>query len=545
MQQKLTTTKTNNTNINNDPSSPSSMVGEANTSIHDIYERLGVQPPNYNTARVLNIFGIIQLPISRWSWKIHGHILPILHFFDYYGSTSTSSRSRSSRSSSISSSSPRRRRPPRPPPDVFVNLRVLWCKLLSSLDPNSLAYEGQGQGRFRRWQQQLKDEDEDEDNKSLLPMLHYHATYRMLSPSPFKWTLRYLNLWKLFPRWMHANIELRTVYINNSLKKVIITRITNNTNASNPSASTTSTITTSEDNDDEFDNHNDNGSDNDSDNNICFIILGGGYDPRGAKLAAATASPPSPPSSSISYDNNDNDNDNDNRQQQQQQRSVARRRIVYELDLPVVVESKQWLLRRAGFNATTIIDNDYDNDEDEDEDDSKDNNNQVVRLIPIDLNDDIAVDYALTKIQNELININISSSKLGDGSSCWHVVVISEAVLMYLKPGKADRILKSIAEKFGGSNNDNDNDDNGIDDGDDSSDNGGCFVGASFVFADRLIRYSNTNNDNNNKDGTAEKSKDEEESDISQWLSTNGGWKLQEFLLKPGATRHLGIATTK
>ncbi|MGK3745422.1 MAG: hypothetical protein ACI90V_012283, partial [Bacillariaceae sp.] len=44
---------------------------------------------------------------------------------------------------------------------------------------------------------------------------------------------------------------------------------------------------------------------------------------------------------------------------------------------------------------------------------------------------------------------------------------------------------------------------------------------------------------------TAKKSKDEEESDISQWLSTNGGWKLQEFLLKPGATRHLGIATTK
>jgi hypothetical protein len=491
----------------------------------DIYERLGVQPPAHNTTRVLNIFGIIKLPISRWSWRIHGRILPILHFFDSYDYGSTSSSSSSSNTNN--GRSPRRqRRPPRPPPDVFVNLRVLWCKLLSSLDPNSLAYEGR----------QLKDDDEDEDEDTSL--LLYHATYRMLSPSPFKWSLRYLNLWKLFPRWMHANIELRTVYINNSLKKVITTNNASCTNTNNTSTSTSTTSSASEDNDDDD-------ADFDNDNDICFIILGGGYDPRGAKLAATASA-----SSSISYDN-------ENRR---------RRRVVYELDLPVVVESKQWLLRRAGFNATTIIDNDdfdsndYDNDNDND---SNNNNNNQVRLIPIDLNNDIAVDYALTKIRNELIN---SNSKL-DGSrsrSRWHVVVISEAVLMYLKPGKADRIIKSIAERFGGCNNDDN--DNGVDDGDDSSDDG-CFVGASFVFADRLIRYTNdntiANTNNNNKDGTssvgvgadaggkaepftntAKKSKNEEESDISQWLNNNGRWKLHEFLLKPGATRHLGIATT-
>ena len=448
-----------------------------------IYHRLGVRPP-HNTTRVLQLFGL-QLPLSRWSWRIHGRILPLLHLFDG------------------------NRHKDRPPPDVFVNLRVLWCKLLTSLDPNSLAYEGQ-QRRRKRGHSNNSNAVADTANQQEQQQLF--ATYRMLPPYSMKWTLRYLGLWRFFPRWMHANIELRTVYLNRALTKVLKLNM--------PSAenNATSTISGIAENVDKC--AVDKGA-VDTDN-ICVIILGGGYDPRGAKLSCC-----SPTTSNI--------------------------RRVYELDLPVVVDSKRRLLRRAGFRVIDdddnkdIVDSGFDRDRDRDRDNG-------VRLEGIDLNDDVAVDQVLDKIQQELISLSkLSEDNNSDDSNSkncssttrrnrWRVVVISEAVLMYLKPGKADRILEGLSERFG-------------EDGPNNFYN----ASASFVFADRLFRHNATANITSSENSvhdastaadtaaknvaTAEGFTGMEESDVRQWLRDRG-WKLQEFLSKPGATRHLGIATT-
>lgn len=98
---------------------------------------------------------------KRWSWKWHSRLLPLLHF----GQGDTC------------------------PPDSFVNLRVLWNKALTSLDRKSPANEA----------------------------LDHYPTFHML-PRVSRWLLfRAIPLW-MYPRWMHANIELRTVYLNRAVE---------------------------------------------------------------------------------------------------------------------------------------------------------------------------------------------------------------------------------------------------------------------------------------------------------------------------------------
>ncbi len=399
-----------------------------------IYHELGVRLP-HNATKVLKPGFGIEFPLARWSWKIHGKLLPLLHIFDYGR-----------------------------PDDVFVNLRVLWCKLLISLDPRSVAYEGRMASR-QRIRQNEKNSCQN-SNTCIYDTgynMYLYSTYRMLPPYSIKWALRYLGLWRLFPRWMHANIELRIVYLQTALEKVL---------ASRQKAGDVSIDA----------------------ERICVVILGGGYDPRGARLSA----------------------------------KVER---VYELDLPVVVDSKRQLLLRAGFD---VIDNRNNTHSDgNDCDPASDGRRKGVRLEGVDLNDDVAVDGVLDKIRQELIS---DASALSTGKCQWHVVLVSEAVLLYVDTGKAERILTGVSERFR-SETCKDNQDN-------------CFSGASFVFADRLLpRKTSTN-------GTAKTAArgrmslplspdliESEESEVRRWLRDNG-WELNDLFLKPGATRHLGIATT-
>ena len=115
-------------------------------------------------------------------------------------------------------------------------------------------------------------------------------------------------------------------------------------------------------------------------------------------------------------------------------------------------------------------------------------------------------------------------------------MLVSEAVLLYVDTGKAERILEGVSERFRAEICKNTQDT--------------CFSGASFVFADRLLRR------NTSKNGTAKTAArgrmslpfspdliEIEESEVRRWLRENE-WELNELLLKPGATRHLGIATT-
>jgi hypothetical protein len=131
----------------------------------DAYEILGVQAPNTNStlSRVCNkIFGTEhEQSLKRWVWKLHGKLLPVLHIWD--GDYA---------------------------PELFVNLRVLWNKALSSVDPKSPVYEG---NQFR--------------------------TYIML-PRSSRWILRVIPA-RWFPRWYHANIELRTAYLNQAIDREI------------------------------------------------------------------------------------------------------------------------------------------------------------------------------------------------------------------------------------------------------------------------------------------------------------------------------------
>jgi O-methyltransferase involved in polyketide biosynthesis len=355
---------------------------QANGGADDaIYARLGVKPPQ-NRFRVLKLLGR-EFPLSRWSWTLHGNLLPLLHLFDGERKTDR-------------------------PKDVFVNLRVLWCKLLSSLDPKSLAYEGSNTSGEN------------------------FTTYRLLPPYSIKWPLRYMGLWRFFPRWMHANIELRTVYLEGALQKVL----GDHGNAEPKS-------------------------------NICVIILGGGYDSRGAKLST---------------------------------RSDVQR--VYELDLPIVVDSKRRMLQRAGVRLL--------------DDDSNDSGaRSSVCLEGVDLNDDVQVDRVLDKIRDELVSLLPQTS--GEDPR-WHVVVISEAVLMYLDTSKAELILEGLANRFCANNNN--------------------FTDASFIFADRLIRRVAGASRSNSRI-----TDDSELVEVQKWLQERG-WKLHELLFKPGATRNLGFATS-
>ena len=128
---------------------PSSAVDE------DVYDHLSVRPPSkrLQNSKKLSSF-------KRFVWRLHGHLIPLLHF-------GTS-----------------------PPSEVCVNLRVLWCKAISSLDRKSPVYE------------------------------HPHFwTYNLL-PKYSRWILWVTPSW-LFPRWFHANIELRSAFLKRSIDKVI------------------------------------------------------------------------------------------------------------------------------------------------------------------------------------------------------------------------------------------------------------------------------------------------------------------------------------
>ena len=99
--------------------------------------------------------------IWKFAWRFHGKILPILHWEKFDKAK---------------------------PKDSSYSLKVLWCKAIASMDRSSLAYDS-------RW------------------------TYDTL-PSLSRWTLRVIPK-RLFPRLHHANIELRTVYLDKMIQQEI------------------------------------------------------------------------------------------------------------------------------------------------------------------------------------------------------------------------------------------------------------------------------------------------------------------------------------
>jgi O-methyltransferase involved in polyketide biosynthesis len=97
--------------------------------------------------------------IWKYSWRIHGRILPLLHAFD---------RARSK--------------------DMDYSLKCLWCKAITGQDRTSPVFDG-------------------------------GLAYDML-PSGSRWIVKLPN--RIFPRLIHFNIELRTAYLDRALRQEII-----------------------------------------------------------------------------------------------------------------------------------------------------------------------------------------------------------------------------------------------------------------------------------------------------------------------------------
>jgi hypothetical protein len=356
-----------------------------------IYKELGVPLPTTWTFGGLN----------RLSWKINGqYLIPLLHSNDNIVV-----------------------------PDSFVNLRVLWCKALSSFNPKSTAgvYEGHVEPKF--------------------------ITYNML-PQPSRNIIKYF--WWSFPRWMHANIELRTTYICQSIHTVL-DRLHHKEGQQRRRR----------------ENH-----------RICMIVLGGGYDTLATKLLY--------------------------------QHFVDR---VYELDLSSVVETKQKLLHRA-FSSSSL------QGEQQERWKAVSSNWNIKE---VDLNDITAITTVLDEIQTELQDSD------GSTTTKWHTIIVSEALLLYLNPGMAGTILEQLSQRFGG---------NGGSTGQKKKKRGSPkFDGATFIFADKLP-IDNKKTVNKNKDNDDDNSSTTTEDMVRRFLRQHGGWLLQGYKDKPGATRHLGTATT-
>jgi O-methyltransferase involved in polyketide biosynthesis len=113
---------------------------------------------------VASLFGVqrfTRVPNLVWKfvWRTHGRLLPLLHLRD---------RAK--------------------PKDADQSLKVMWNKAIAALDVNSPTFDA-------GW------------------------TYDFL-PSSTRWILKYIPT-RLFPRLHHANIEIRTAYLNQAIQQEI------------------------------------------------------------------------------------------------------------------------------------------------------------------------------------------------------------------------------------------------------------------------------------------------------------------------------------
>ena len=311
---------------------------------------------------------------------------------------------------------------------------------------------------------------------------------------------------------------------------------------------------------------------NNKKNKICLVVFGGGYDPRAVRWL--------------------------------DEGLVDK---VYELDLPNVVQSKRRLLLQCSQRWSQRIQDQgqcqgqgqgdnteqsthrlqlvaepavrlYHNDgQQQKESQSQPPTiwvlNKDLCLIGVDLNNDDAFDNVWTYIQSDLDRVHHHcQQQQQQQQEEWHVIFVSEAVMLYLDPGKPQRIFQQIAlsDKVGGKIKSS------------------SISSRTFLFVDRLkdattistiIKNEKNTNDNGQQqqeemknkknggggggghsnggsiDGDGNKKDDDDDdnetirneriqSNISDWLVWNGNWILDrdQFIVKRGATQHMGVA---
>ena len=265
------------------------------------------RPNHQDVAAQLNVRPLTEAPnwVWKFAWRGHGRMLPLLHWRD--------------------AAVPR---------DSAQSLKVVWNKALVSIDRKSPGYDS-------GW------------------------VYDSL-PRRSRWVLKVFR--PLFPRLHHANIEIRTVYLNRVIQQEI-----DHARARQQ--------------------------------RVRLITLGGGYDTRGVRLLSTvsdneategtTTDKVTMMTSGVFLDNNTS--------------QITENLVdeVWELDLPDVLDSKRAMLerlqkqRQRRRNGTPVL---------------------LPQLCPIDLNNLTDVEHLLGRI--------LSQNDANETE--WYTIFISEGVLIYL-----------------------------------------------------------------------------------------------------------------
>ncbi|CAJ1934714.1 unnamed protein product [Cylindrotheca closterium] len=493
----------------------------SSSEAHDTYKILGVKgrdrvekknttKPTYITSRLLSLRSKFQTKVKRAVWKWHGKLIPILHWQDWVETRFFSHCLTKSKGSPALPPPPP---PPPPPKELFVNLRVLWNKVISSLDPTSPVYEGKVISNPNVDKSNRDGNDEATDtipttsSVSRLPNKSDWWSYRLLPPTT-RWILAIIPSF-LFPRWFHANIELRTAYLNRAVDHMIDRRmriweeeakqedylLQQRKEQHHPKMMIRETPRP---------------------NKIRLVILGAGYDTRSVRLL--------------------------------QQGRVDQ---VWEFDLPPVMESKRWLLNRRGLWNAPIpfhqweqgkpLKNDTLKNDQSSSGTTHENNNSDItsttasiqetkgmkvadlQCIGLDLNQPDNFRLAMEYLVQE--NTDATSDDSSLGANEWYTIVISEALFLYLEPDIPAQLLTICQNLFSSENR---RIQKGGETGSTShSQSPPHSESLAFCFADRLLEVP------------LEQSHDENA--IQQWFDKIG-WTLVDWLPKEGATRQMGIS---
>lgn len=157
----------------------------------------------------------------------------------------------------------------------------------------------------------------------------------------------------------------------------------------------------------------------------------------------------------------------------------------FELDLPDVIAQKERLLSRFYQRRPKL------------------RSLGTPHLLSADLNDTPSLKDSLTSIVQRFLEYKTSALLK-------RVIVVSEAVMLYVEPENIGSALSTIPQVF-------------------SKDRG--YECISLCFADRFVKVS-----------IDEESPEVEKNRVAAFLHAFGNFRLDSFIVKPGKARHLGIA---
>mmetsp|Transcript_9463 Transcript_9463/g.19000 ORF Transcript_9463/g.19000 Transcript_9463/m.19000 type:complete len:538 (+) Transcript_9463:206-1819(+) len=317
-------------------------------------------------------------------------------------------------------------------------------------------------------------------NDSESPVYDYQLSYDLLPPIT-RWIV-HRRFSKFYPRLHHANVEIRTAYLDNSVSNLVANLTKLKYNSFNATILTPANTQKSND----ISEKSVHGR-----KKIRLIVMGGGYDTRSFKLLEQ-----------LLLKNGTNPHQSllqRSRQKKFPRRLFQRQKThtkvnnsafdklsncnydleCYELDLPEVVHAKSQLLKKRLSRRRQWL--------------SETQN--YPKLIAVDFNN---LNQTRAALEDVLHNA------LGEETNV-DTIILFEGVMIYLDPGIPHSLLSLCSDVLG------------------RNKQGNCFL----CFADRL----------ENIPGGDE--------DMARLEMENTGWELMDWLSKPGLARHMGVARLK